>query len=109
MIWFLLLAAGAATVTVATFWDEIRTWWMKIIDPLLEKFGLTSVRKAFVEFDRVVVRARRIVKRAIAYFQVSKEKAIKQTTEEEINLSDVPTDIQSHLMKGNKVLCTMKI
>ena len=108
-MWFILplIGLGVGITALATFQDVIREWWTQFIDPMLEKYGLDSLRKGFVEFDKGVVRARRAFKRAIAYFKISKEKAVKRVTEEEILITDLPEEIQKSMHTHDKGVLEM--
>ena len=108
MWWFLGLVTGL--VVAGIFWDDIREWYTEQVDAWRKELGRFAIvlDRGFIEIDKVMTKARRIVKRAIAYIQV-KEKVYKKTTTEEIDHEDLPEDVQESLRRRKRVAVPMTL
>ena len=109
MLWLILPILAGVVVAASVFWDAIRDWYTQRIEQWLSNLGPvgTFLKKGFVEIDKVMVRGRRIVKRAIAFFQKAQQ-YYKQTTEEEITMDDLPDDVREAVRRDEKVVLEMQ-
>jgi hypothetical protein len=107
-MWF-LIPILAGVVAAGVFWNEIRDWYTTHVEAWLTELGLVgeALKKGFVEIDKVMVRGRRVVKRAVAYFQKA-QRYYKKTTEEEVDMDDLPDDVRDAIRKDEKIVMELQ-
>lgn len=107
MFWLIPIFAGI--VVAGGFWDDVRDWYTENVEAWLSELGVVgdALKKGFVEIDKVMVRGRRVVRRAIAFFQKAK-RYYKKTTEEEVEEDDLPNDVRESIRKEQKVVLELK-
>jgi hypothetical protein len=107
MPFWLIIPIIAGVVAAGVFWDHIREWFTERIRQWEGRWLGAVLRKGFVEIDKLVVPMRRVVKRAIAFFQKA-NRYYKETTEEEITMDDLPADVREAVRRDEKIVLEMQ-